>query len=119
MKQTENYNQNTEKILSQTGAGLAVSLEKLLDEQLSMMKKANNRQAHQSARLAFALSQKLRDTGLFEKKENEKIKKRIKKKYENLIVAVSAQRQEVSENLKKIRKQKKTVNTYAKAYNSS
>jgi uncharacterized protein (DUF1919 family) len=89
-------------------------LQGLLEKQLELAHQGNSA----SERIevlggrADCLVEKITQAGIFERAEFESQKKKLKKSYEDLHLAISAQKAETSENLIQVRRGKKIVETY-------
>ena len=89
-------------------------LQGLLEKQLELAHQGNSasEQIEVLGRQADCLVEKITQAGILERAEFESQKKRLKKSYEALHLAISAQKAETSENLIQVRRGKKIVGTY-------
>ena len=91
-------------------------LQGLLEKQLELAHQGNSASERTEVlgKQADYLVEKITQAGILERAEFESQKKRLKKSYEALHLAISAQKAETSEKLIQVRKGKTIVETYRK-----
>jgi len=89
-------------------------LQSLLDKQLELAHQGNSagKQIEVLGGQADCLVKKITQTGILERPEFQSQKKKLKKLYENLHLAITAQRADTSEKLSHVRRGRKIVETY-------
>jgi hypothetical protein len=89
-------------------------LQGLLEKQLKLAHQGNSASERTEVlgRQAGCLVEKITQAGILERPEFDSQKKRLKKSYEDLRLAISAQKAETSEKLIQVRRGKKIVETY-------
>jgi hypothetical protein len=89
-------------------------LQSLLEKQLELAHQGNSagKRIEVLSSQADCLVEKITQAGILERTKFERQKKKLKKSYENLHLAISAQKAEASEKLIQVRRGKKIVETY-------
>ncbi len=89
-------------------------LQSLLEEQIKLARQGNpaSGRIEVLSKQADSLTGKIVQSGILESNEFENRRRALKKLYETLRLAITAQKADVSEKLNQIRKGKKTVQTY-------
>ena len=87
-------------------------LKNLLEKQVRLAQQGNISDVEILSRQADCLVQKITQTGLLEHPEFKNQWEQLRKLYEELRLAVTAQKADVSEKLSRVRKGKKTIETY-------
>ena len=90
------------------------ALQKLLEKQTELTRKGNfsGSRAEELRKQADVLVRKIAQTGIINSPELKKLKDKLQKSYEQLCLALKAQKQATAEELGRIRKGKKTIHTY-------
>ena len=91
-------------------------LQGLLEQQLELARQGNSagEQIEVLGRQADCLVNQITQAGILEQPEFESKKKKLKKSYEDLRLALTAQKAEMSQKLSQVRNGKKIVGTYRK-----
>jgi len=107
-------NNSSEEIGDNT-TNLLDELQTMLEKQVEMARRGNIRDLEALSKQAGSLSEKIVQTGIlgpadpvFDKGRREK----LQKLYEKLCLAITDQKAEVSKELSRVRKGKKTIQTY-------
>jgi hypothetical protein len=90
-------------------------LQILLEKQVGMARQGNIRDAEVLCKQAGPLSEKIAQTGILDPAEpefNEERREQLQKLYDELCLAITDQKEEVSKELSRVRKGKKTIQTY-------
>ena len=87
-------------------------LQNLLEKQLEMAQQGNIRDVEALSKQSDSLVRKIAQSVLLELAEYKDRLEQLKKLYENLCLAITAQKANVSEELSRVRKGKKTVTAY-------
>ena len=87
-------------------------LQNLLEKQLEMAQQGNIRDVENLSKQTDFLVRKITQTDILESVEFKDRLERLQKLYKNLCLAVTAQKANVSEELSRVRKGKKTVTAY-------
>ena len=89
-------------------------LQGLLEMQLKLAYQGNSagKQIEVLGRRADWLVETITQAGILERPEFESQKKKLKRSYEDLHLAITAQRTDVGEELSRVRKGRKTIATY-------
>ena len=89
-------------------------LQSLLEQQLKLAHQGNSagEQIEVLCRQADCLVKEITQTGILERPEFENHKKKLKKKYEALHLALTAQKADTAEKLSQVRRGKKIIATY-------
>ena len=89
-------------------------LQSLLEQQLDLAQQGNSagKQIESLSKQADLLVEKITQTGILERPESESQKKKLIKSYENLHLALTAQKADTAEKLSQIRRGRKIVETY-------
>jgi len=89
-------------------------LQGLLEQQLELAHQGNSagERIEVLGRQADCLVEKITQAGILERPEFESQRKKLKKSYENLCLAITAQKADTSKKLIQARKGKKIVETY-------
>jgi len=89
-------------------------LQGLLEQQLELAHQGNSagERIEVLGRQADCLVEKITQAGILERPEFESQRKKLKKSYENLCLAITAQKADTSKKLIQVRKGKKIVETY-------
>jgi len=87
-------------------------LQSLLERQIELAQQANIGDAELLSEQATYLVEKIAQTGVLESAEFENRRERLQKLYHDLHLAITAQRDETDETLSRVRRGKKTVETY-------
>ena len=89
-------------------------LQNLLEQQLELCRQGNSagEQIEVLGRQADFLVKEITQTGILERPEFESQKKKLKKLYEDLHLALTAQKADTAEKLSQVRRGRKIVETY-------
>ena len=87
-------------------------LQSLLEKQIELVKQGNISEMEPLRKRADSLINKIAKEGSLELAEFENRREKLQKSYEELCLALTAQKADVSEKLKRVRKGRKTVETY-------
>lgn len=89
-------------------------LQGLLEQQLELARQGNStgEQIEALCRKANFLVREITETGILEQSEFESQKNKLKKSYEQLHLALTAQKIDISEKLSHVRRGRKIVETY-------
>lgn len=89
-------------------------LQSLLEKQLELAHQGNSagKQIEVLGRQADCLVKEITQAGILERPEFESQKKKLKKSYEDLHLAITAQRTDTAEKLSQVRRGRKIVETY-------
>ncbi len=89
-------------------------LQGLLEKQLDLVHQGNSagERIEVLGRQADCLVEKITQAGILERVEFESQKKKLKKSYEDLHLAITAQKADTSEKLSQVRRGRKIVETY-------
>ncbi len=89
-------------------------LQSLLEKQLELVHQGNSagKRIEVLGRQADCLVKEITQAGILERPEFESQKKKLKKSYEDLHLAITAQRADTSEKLSQVRRGRKIVETY-------
>ena len=90
-------------------------LQTLLEKQVEMARQGNIRDVEVLCKQAGSLSEKIAQTGILDATEpvfNGERQEQLRKLYEDLCMAITDQKAGVSEELSRVRKGKKTIQTY-------
>ena len=89
-------------------------LQSLLEMQLKLAHQGNSAGERMEVlgRQADCLVEKITQAGILERPEHESQRKKLKKSYEDLRLAITAQRADTAEKLSQVRRGKKIVETY-------
>ena len=89
-------------------------LQGLLDRQVELARQGDSagEQIERLGRQADCLAENISRGGVLERTEFESRRKRLRKSYENLCLALTAQRADVAEKLGQVRRGRKIVETY-------
>ena len=106
---TTNMNINSEE-----KAELLNELENLLEQQIELIHKGDSagKKIDNLSERINVLVEKIRKTGIPELAQFKKKKEKLKKLYDCLFMAISAQKDETQQQLNRVRKGKKTIVTY-------
>ncbi|MHC4692172.1 MAG: hypothetical protein ACYS67_05475 [Planctomycetota bacterium] len=108
-------NNNSEDI-GDNPTNLLDELQTLLEKQMDMARQGNIRDLEALSKQAGSLSENIAQTGILDQEAdtvfNEGRREQLQKLYEDLCLAVAAQRAVVCEELSRVRKGKKTIQTY-------
>ena len=105
---------NSEKI-GDNRKYLLDELQTLLEKQVEMARQGNIRDVEVLCKQAGSLSEKIAQTQILDPAEpifNRKRREQLQKLYEDLCLAITDQKAEVSKELNRVRKGKKTIQTY-------
>lgn len=90
-------------------------LQNLLEKQVEMARQGNIRKVEVLSEQAASLVEKIVQKGILDPAEhvfNRQRKEQLRKLYEDLCLAITAQKADVSEKLTQVRKGKKTIQAY-------
>jgi flagellar biosynthesis/type III secretory pathway chaperone len=89
-------------------------LRSLLDMQLKLAHRGNSagKQIEVLSKQADSLVEKITQAGILERHEFKSQKEKLKKSYEDLRLAITAQRSDTAEKLSQVRRGRKIVETY-------
>jgi len=87
-------------------------LQSLLGRQIKLARQSNIGDVEVLSKQAGSLVEKITQTGIFESAEFENRREQLGKLYKDLCLALTAQRAETGEKLSRVRKGKKTIETY-------
>lgn len=90
-------------------------LQTLLEKQVDMARQGNIRDVEVLSKQAGPLSEKIAQTGILDATDpvfNGERQEQLRKLYEGLCLAITDQKTQVSEELSRVRKGKKTIQTY-------
>jgi hypothetical protein len=106
---------NKSDVIVDNQTHLLDELQTLLEKQVEMAKRGNLRDVELLSGKSGSLVEKVRQTGVFDAANpafNGKRRKQLQKLYEDLCLTIEAQKAGVSVELSRVRKGKKTVQTY-------
>ena len=89
-------------------------LQSLLEKQIELAKQGNISNVEVLSKQASSIVERIVQAGILGLAEFKNRRKRLQKLYQDLCLAVTAQRAGISEKLSRIRKGKKTIETYRK-----
>lgn len=89
-------------------------LQNLLEKQIVLAHQGNISDVEIVSKQAGRLVEEITQSGVVELDEFKKRRKQLRKLYEELCLAVTAQKADLTEKLSRVRKGKKTVKTYRK-----
>lgn len=87
-------------------------LQNLLKKQTQLLKRGNISETESLARQANSLIDQIVQTGLLEHAEFADHRKKLKRLYDDLHMAIAAQQADVSEKISRVRKGRKTIQIY-------
>jgi len=87
-------------------------LQNLLEKQIEMAQQGNIRDIEALSKQTDSLVRKITQTGITELVEFKNRREQLQKLYKNLCLAITTQKTNVSEELSRVRKGKKTVAAY-------
>ena len=87
-------------------------LQNLLKKQTQLLKRGNISGIESLARQANSLIEQIARDGLLETAEFAEHRKKLKMLYDDLHMAIAAQKADVSEKISRVRKGRKTIQTY-------
>ncbi len=91
-------------------------LQTLLEKQAEMARQGNIKDVEVLCKQAGSLSEKIAHTGILNQEDdpvfNNGRREKLQKLYEKLCLAITDQKAEVSKELRRVRKGKKTIQTY-------
>lgn len=102
---------STDKQISRFSSALD-DLQSLLEKQIELAQQGNVSEAEVLGKQAGSLVEKITQLGILESAEFKNRREQLQKLYGRLCLAVTAQRADVAEKLSRVRKGKKTVETY-------
>jgi len=87
-------------------------LQSLLEKQIELAKQGNISDVEVLSKQTSSLVEKIAQAGIIELAEFKNRREQLQKLYKDLCLAVTAQRADVTEKLSRVRKGKKTIETY-------
>ncbi len=87
-------------------------LQSLLEKQIELARQGNINEIEVLCRQAGSLVGKISRSGILESSEFKSQHEKLRKLYQNLCLALTAQQAETAEELSRVRKGKKTIETY-------
>ena len=87
-------------------------LQSLLEKQIELAQQGNISGVEILSKQASSLVVEIAQTGILELREFKKRRERLQKLYDSLLLAITAQGAETTEELSRVRKGKKTIETY-------
>ena len=87
-------------------------LQSLLERQIELAQQGNISEVGVLSKQAGSLVGKIADTGAFELPEFKNRREQLQKSYEDLCLALTAQKADIAGKLSQVRKSKKTIQTY-------
>ena len=107
-------NNNVSEIVHDERINLLNKLKRLLEEQIRIIHQGNvnDERIDDSNRQTESIAKEIIESGLLENKEFNRQREQIKDLYNTLNLAVIAQRDETAENIREIRRGKKTIEVY-------
>ena len=108
---------NSIVIISDEQVYLLSELQNLLEKQIEMAHQGNSdgNQIETLSRQTDCLVEKIAQAGIFKRAELKHQREQLKKLYDDLCLAVSAQKAEVADKLSQVRKVRNTIGTYRKS----
>ncbi len=90
-------------------------LQSLLEKQMKLAQQGNISGVEVLSKQANSLVGKIAQTGVLELREFKKRRERLQKLYDSLLLAITAQRAEAAGELNRVRKGRKTIETYRRS----
>jgi len=87
-------------------------LQSLLEKQIELVQQGNISGVEILSKQASSLVVEIAQTGILELREFKNRREQLQKLYDSLLLAITAQRADISEKLSRVRKGKKTVGIY-------
>lgn len=111
---------NSVEIISDEQIHLLSELQNLLEKQIELVHQGNSDgdQIGTLSRQADRLVEKIAQAGIFKQAELKHQREQLKKLYNDLCLAISAQKAEVADKLSRVRKVRNTIGTYRKSIGS-
>jgi len=106
---------NSEVVIGNNKIHLLDELQTLLEKQVEMARQGNIKDVDVLSKQAGSLVEKIAQTGILDPADpafDEVRREQLQKLYEDLCLAITAQKAGVGEELSRVRKGKKTIQTY-------
>jgi hypothetical protein len=96
------------------GKNFVTGLEKLIQEQVTLIKKGKDDtvRLEQLSRQADLLTREIAQMKILDEPDMQDSKKELRKAFETLALAISAEQKQITEDLKRLRKASKTIGAY-------
>ena len=103
---------DSDEIIPDEQIHLLDELQNLLEKQIELARQGNINEIEVLSKQASSLVGKIARSGLVESSESKSQREQLRKLYQDLCLALTAQQAETSEELSRVRKGKKTIATY-------
>lgn len=99
---------------SEKGKNFVTGLQKLIEEQIVLIRKGKDDtvRLEQLSRQADVLTRKIAQMKILDEPDMQDSKSELRKAFEALALAISAEQKQITDSLKKIRKVRKTIGAY-------
>jgi len=102
------------EIIPDEHINLLDELQSLLEKQMELARKGNINEIEALSKQASSLVGKITRSGILESAEFRSRREQLRKLYQNLCLALAAQKAETAEKLSQVRRGKKTIEVYRK-----
>jgi hypothetical protein len=103
---------DSDEIIADEQIHLLEELQNLLEKQIEFARQGNINEIEFLSKQASSLVEKIARSGLVESSEFKSQREQLRKLYQDLCLALTAQQAETAEELSRVRKGKKTIATY-------
>jgi ribosomal protein L29 len=103
---------DSDEIIPDEQIHLLDELRNLLEKQIELARQGNINEIEVLSKQVSSLVRKIAQSGVLESSEFKSQREQLRKSYQNLCLALTAQQAESAEELSRVRKGKKTIATY-------
>ncbi len=106
-------NTNSVEIIPNEHIHLLDELQNLLEQQIGFARQGNLNEIEALSKQASSLVRKIARSGILESREFKSQREQLRKSYQDLCLALTAQQAENAKELSRVRRGKKTIATYS------